>query len=319
MAEGWPLYECRAGGRWSEPDGLCQVIVARRSPQGRIIAGALMVDLACLGLKNGFVKAFRSVQDYEQRLIVGLSKAVAPRPVQPDLAARIVRAAEQYGRANGFEPHPDAIPVMRLLAGTNPDACTDTIVLGRRTVSRTTSRDQGTIRLSSSPASMPSWGETTTTSPSSWAIPATGRRTPPRRAGRNGAARKLLTMPGEEAVRTRSTRGAARARGRGGPVRACPRLYQLDEHARLFYNHPCPARALARKRFAQDEHRGAEVRRAKYRLHQPGRHAPAISGEPRPGRRDVPSGPLPGRAATARWLPSRTWCGGLMAATTPSP
>ncbi len=63
----WPLLECLIPERWQDTKNILQIVVARRSPQGQVAAGVFLVDLACLGVKDGFPAVFSSQREYEQK------------------------------------------------------------------------------------------------------------------------------------------------------------------------------------------------------------------------------------------------------------
>ena len=126
----WPLLECLIPEEWQDTKNILQIVVARRSPQGQVAAGVFLVDLACLGVKDGFPAVFPSQREYEQRLrrqVTGRQKMMR---ADLNLAAKIIREATEYAARLGFRVHPDAVEAMPILGDANPDACDVPIPLG---------------------------------------------------------------------------------------------------------------------------------------------------------------------------------------------
>jgi hypothetical protein len=128
-ASGWPLYECLIPTGWRDTTQILQIIVARRAPDGRIAAGIFLVDLACLGVKDGYGRLFHSSSDYREHR----KRAMAAQPMEScdlNLAAKVIHTAIEYARRLGFEPHRDAVAAFPILAGADPAACAEEIPTG---------------------------------------------------------------------------------------------------------------------------------------------------------------------------------------------
>jgi hypothetical protein len=85
-----------------------QVWVARQSPTDQIAVGLFLVDLACLGAKNGLARLVNSFSEYQDLR----QEIMARQPLIPadlNLAAKIIQTGLAYARQFGFEPHPDYI------------------------------------------------------------------------------------------------------------------------------------------------------------------------------------------------------------------
>lgn len=126
----WPLLECLIPEEWQDTKNILQIVVARRSPQGQVAAGVFLVDLACLGVKDGFPAVFSSQREYEQRLRCRVTERQKVIPADLNLAAKIIREAAEYAARLGFRVHPDAVEAMPILGDANPDACEVPIPLG---------------------------------------------------------------------------------------------------------------------------------------------------------------------------------------------
>ncbi len=125
----WPLYECLLSKDWQNTLNLTQILVARRSPQGQIAAGAFLVDLGCLGVKTAFARLFDSPREY-QELRRQMTGQMPMKSADLNLVAKIIREAIAYARQFGFEPDPDYRDAMLVLGDADPDACPTPIPLG---------------------------------------------------------------------------------------------------------------------------------------------------------------------------------------------
>lgn len=126
----WPLLECLIPKEWQDTKNILQIVVARRSPQGQVAAGVFLVDLACLGVKDGFPAVFSSQREYEQNLRRRITERQRMMKADLNLAAKIIREATEYAARLGFRMHPDAVEAMPILGDANPDACDVPIPLG---------------------------------------------------------------------------------------------------------------------------------------------------------------------------------------------
>lgn len=124
----WPLEECLITEDWDQEGELVQILVARSSPDGLIAAAGILVDLACLGVKDALSDVFTAAE-YEQFR----STFTSLRPMKKaslDLAAKIIREGIAYADRFGFKPNRDYPAAAVLLEGADPDACHVEIPLG---------------------------------------------------------------------------------------------------------------------------------------------------------------------------------------------
>jgi len=126
----WPILECLIPKEWQDTKNILQIVVARRSPQGQVAAGVFLVDLACLGVKDGFPAVFSSQREYEQRLRRRVTERQEMIQADLNLVAKIIREATDYAARLGFRVHPDAAEAMPILGDANPDAWDVPIPLG---------------------------------------------------------------------------------------------------------------------------------------------------------------------------------------------
>jgi len=129
LQQQWPFHEVLVNDNWGDSGGLTQLLVSRRSAKtGDTVAGVFLVDLCCLGLKNGFL-SFLDHGEYN-RLVGGLRETRSMVVCEPDLAAKIVLAGLEYADSLGFKPHPDAVEAFPVLIGADASACDELVPLG---------------------------------------------------------------------------------------------------------------------------------------------------------------------------------------------
>jgi hypothetical protein len=127
----WALHDCLLTKSWREEREIVQILVARRSPAGRIATGAFLVDLGCLGVKSAFGRLFNTQREYrELRQAITSDQKMTKADI--DLVAKIIREAVAYAKELGFKPDPDYQDAMLVLGDADPDACDVQIPLGGR-------------------------------------------------------------------------------------------------------------------------------------------------------------------------------------------
>jgi len=117
QARGFPMLGCWVMEGWQE-QGITPVIVARLQADNRVVFGAFMVDIFCLGVKNALWEADVSRNRFERELPRMCSDA--PEACEASLAHEIVYGALEYARRYGFEPHRDFVKASLVL--DPPDA-----------------------------------------------------------------------------------------------------------------------------------------------------------------------------------------------------
>lgn len=124
----WPLHEIIITENWREPMTLIQILIARKGPQDQYAIGNILVDSACLGVKNAYGRVTDSVEYYETRKrMMGNQNLV---PADANLIAKIVRDSVAYARDLGFRPNRDLPQALMVLGKADPDACDIEIPLG---------------------------------------------------------------------------------------------------------------------------------------------------------------------------------------------
>jgi hypothetical protein len=129
-ASSWRLHESLLTKAWRDTGEITQIVVARRSPGGQVAVGAFMVDLGCMGVKAAFGTLFDSEDGYKE-----LRNEVRSRQdmikVDVNLVAKIVREAIAYAKPLGFHPDPGYRDAVLVLGDADPDACKESIPLGK--------------------------------------------------------------------------------------------------------------------------------------------------------------------------------------------
>lgn len=118
-AREYPIYGCWIMEGWQD-EGISPVIVARKQETGRVLFGAYMVDLFCLGIKDAFSRADYSVNKFERDLPDMCHGA--PEQCSVELAHEVIYGALEYAAKLGFQPHSDFSNQMADLILDPPDA-----------------------------------------------------------------------------------------------------------------------------------------------------------------------------------------------------
>lgn len=122
-ASGWPVLEVLISASWEDPSQITQVLVARQSPQGWVAGAVILVDRACLGVKNAFGRLFQTRQEYASDLKDPIESTQPMVKADLNLGAKVIRESIAYARELGFEPHPDYYDAALVLAGARPEDC----------------------------------------------------------------------------------------------------------------------------------------------------------------------------------------------------
>jgi hypothetical protein len=124
----WPVEEALVPENlWTQ--GIGQLVMARRHPNGRLVCGIYLVDTYCLGVKNAYWRIV-SRSDYQQ-LLYDIGKVGRHERVTPEYFAKLVHDAAAYAQAFGFAPHPDYRQARLVLTGIDTSLCPDTFTFGK--------------------------------------------------------------------------------------------------------------------------------------------------------------------------------------------
>jgi hypothetical protein len=125
----WPIIDALVPDNlWKQ--GMGQLILARKQPEGRIAMAVFLLDTYCLGVKNALWRLmgeadYRSFVRDQERKPGGLHQ------VTPEHFAKLIYGAVDYAHSFGFAPHADYRPAKMLLQGIDPALCTDTFEYGK--------------------------------------------------------------------------------------------------------------------------------------------------------------------------------------------
>jgi hypothetical protein len=123
-----PVYEALAPENLFE-QGIGNVILSRRLPDGRIASGVFLVDVFCLGIKNCFFTVLPPLP-YKENL-ERISSHGALETWHPSCVAKLIRDAETFARGLGFKPHADYTFTRKILADLDPALCPRTFTFGK--------------------------------------------------------------------------------------------------------------------------------------------------------------------------------------------
>ena len=127
-AESWPIVDTLVPeSLWTQ--GIGQLVITRRMPDGRLAMGNFLVDVFCLGVKDAYWNIISEWEfDKMKRKLDGMGWMI---PVPPEHFAKLVLGAVEYARSFGLPPHPDFGHARLLLAGIDPALCADTFIFGK--------------------------------------------------------------------------------------------------------------------------------------------------------------------------------------------
>jgi hypothetical protein len=126
----WQIYECLISDEWTDTRQLTQVLLARQSPIGQIAVAAFVIDQGCLGAKDGLLRGFDSVVDYEVELRDKITQTQRFITCDPPLALKVIVESIDYAKALGFRPHRDAVRALNLFGDVDPQKCDVEIPVG---------------------------------------------------------------------------------------------------------------------------------------------------------------------------------------------
>jgi hypothetical protein len=102
-AASWPVWECLVRKNWRDTFVLAEILVSKTPPFGGVVSCMFLVDLACLGPKQGFVTQFPTQEKYEREFRTLMTDSIPMTGVNFPLAAKILRESISYAQELGFE------------------------------------------------------------------------------------------------------------------------------------------------------------------------------------------------------------------------
>lgn len=123
-----PLHECLIPRVLFE-QGIGNVVISRRMPNGDIAAAFFLVDIYCLGVKNCFFTIIPPGV-YAQRIANLVQKEVAEHAM-PACAVKLIKEAVAYAEGLGLHPHRDYLSVKGFFGSIEPGPCPKEFEFGK--------------------------------------------------------------------------------------------------------------------------------------------------------------------------------------------
>lgn len=127
-ADDYPVEACYLNAGWKE-QGLARIVITRSQEKGKIMVGAFLVDIFCLGVKNAFCNEGLDRRQIADQLLRGYYQDEEPTRVGIDYVKEIIYGAVDYARGLGFDPHPD-FELSRLVLGSEEVSRTRSLKFG---------------------------------------------------------------------------------------------------------------------------------------------------------------------------------------------
>lgn len=110
-------------------EGIGDVLVSRRLPNGQIAFALFLVDPYCLGIKNVAYSILARAEYRERR--AHLHRNVRLVPMEACCAKKLIEGAVQWAADLGFRPHADYGRAAAILAGIDAGACDEEFKYGK--------------------------------------------------------------------------------------------------------------------------------------------------------------------------------------------
>lgn len=111
--------------------GIGYVVICRFKADGRCEAGFFLLDVFCLGAKDGGFASFSSFRDFEENLLDRLFREGDPMRMTPAAGRKLIEGAVAYARDLGFLPGADYKKASRVFGGITAEACGEEFVFGK--------------------------------------------------------------------------------------------------------------------------------------------------------------------------------------------
>jgi hypothetical protein len=105
-ADDYPVDACYVNANWKE-QGTARILVTRSQDDGKVMLGAFLVDLFCLGVKNAFCNEGLTRKQIDHEFLGRYYQGADPTRIGINYAKEIIYGAVEYAKNLGFEPHPD--------------------------------------------------------------------------------------------------------------------------------------------------------------------------------------------------------------------
>jgi hypothetical protein len=128
FAAGMPLHQCLIP-RVLYDQGIGNVVISRKMPNGEIAAGFFLVDIYCLGVKNCFFAVIPQGA-YAQR-IGQLAQKEGAEIAEPAWTVKLIEDAVAYAEGLGFHAHRDYLTIKDIFGSIDPAACPKEFEFGK--------------------------------------------------------------------------------------------------------------------------------------------------------------------------------------------
>ena len=128
FAAGMPLHECLIPGVLYD-QGIGNVVISRKMPNGDIATAFFLVDTYCLGVKNCFFTIIPPGV-YAQR-IANLVQKEGAEFAMPACAVKLIKGAASYAEGLGLHPHRDYFSVKGFFGSIDPTTCPKEFEFGK--------------------------------------------------------------------------------------------------------------------------------------------------------------------------------------------
>ena len=118
-ARNLPVYECYINSDWQKMKSV-EIVISRIHANGNLTAGAYMVDLLCLGVKDTLYLFNAPKEEYEDMLET-LSENLDMIKTDYVLVHNIIFAANEFAAELGFKPHKDFTSITQYLLEEDTD------------------------------------------------------------------------------------------------------------------------------------------------------------------------------------------------------
>lgn len=99
-----PIGDCYIHKDW-QSEGICNVLVTRKMPSGKLLIGSYLVDIFCLGVKDTHCFFGIEPSAFEEEVLDKVYRSKEYHKISAALAQNIIWGAVEYAEDLGFEPH----------------------------------------------------------------------------------------------------------------------------------------------------------------------------------------------------------------------
>jgi hypothetical protein len=127
-AQKWPVIFARVTDD-KRGSGMRTATLARKGPNGQVVAGTFLIDTDCLGVKDAMVFMGTTTEWHSHREQLG--QAAPLIDVTPEYICKLVRESVAYAKSIGLQPHRDYSKAMPILGDLDPSECLTQFEFGR--------------------------------------------------------------------------------------------------------------------------------------------------------------------------------------------